>query len=556
MEDEEDLPPFWLQNTDRRSQASFIFHNSGVLLIILLVIVFVFVFIIVPSVVSFTSQIFRPHLIKKSGDYLNFVLVLFAIVCGFLGRNNNNNNSNSDNTSYRRLSNVQKDVQRSYPSTHANRWYDQYQDRPAYSSLNRLRSFSSYPDLRQESLWLTNDKRWRFYDDTHLNSYRVSSPSDAHRPQQQQHQQEQEEDVATKDVAVDTNVKEVVCIPPPPPPPFPPPQPPSPPAPPLSPLLPPPRAVRRKVKRTYRDLLHEKRKEEKDLEVEKFYVLRTSSATTSPAPSPPPVFSENEKRRGKDFLTSLRRNKKKRGGKSVENLESLLDPQPSSSLFIPSPSPPPPPPPPPHFFQKLFSSKKGKSKKVHSVPPPPPLPPPSVTSSSRSVLKIVSQNVTPLIESRASRTTTAQVAAVTAHQAPKAAKTGSSSRVEENVESDNVSPLIPIPPPPPPPFKMTSWKFVRDGDYVRVASLNSSRSGSPDSDSEDPSDKDSRPMARKDGGGDSTLAIFCPSPDVNTKAENFIARFRAGLKLEKINSVKGRSNLGLALDIVEGEGPS
>lgn len=31
---------------------------------------------------------------------------------------------------------------------------------------------------------------------------------------------------------------------------------------------------------------------------------------------------------------------------------------------------------------------------------------------------------------------------------------------------------------------------------------------------------------------------FCPSPDVNNKAEMFIAQFRAGLKLEKLNSIK------------------
>ena len=31
---------------------------------------------------------------------------------------------------------------------------------------------------------------------------------------------------------------------------------------------------------------------------------------------------------------------------------------------------------------------------------------------------------------------------------------------------------------------------------------------------------------------------YCASPDVNTKADNFIERFRAGLKLEKINSYR------------------
>ncbi|KDP40734.1 hypothetical protein JCGZ_24733 [Jatropha curcas] len=564
MEEEENTPPFWLQTKDShrglrrlRSQATYIFLNSGVLLVVLLVIAFVFVFIIVPSVVSFTSQIFKPQSIKKSWDSLNLVLVLFAILCAFLSRNSNNG-SNNESPSYRSLSNVQQQQQqRSYPSTPVHRWYDhdQYQDRTAYNNLSRLRSFSSYPDLRQESLWTTADERWRFYDDTHLkNSYRFSSDAqlqEEDRPQQQQEKQETEKE-EKEDVGI---VKEVVYMPSSPPPSPPPPPRPSPPAPPLSPQLQPPKSVRRrKVKRTYQDLEHEKRKEEeRDLEEKKFHAPPPSPP---PAPPPPPPnFSKNEKKRGKDFLTSLRRKKlRKQRQKSVENLGSLFDSQPSTPSFIP----PPPPPPPPHFFQNLFSSKKGKSKKTHSAPPPPPPPPPPpVTySSSRAtkVSKAISQNAASSVESLASRTT-AQVGAVTAHQPPRTVKTTYNfKRVEENVENGNASPLIPIPPPPPPPpFKMRSWKFVRDGDYVRVASFNSSRSGSPELDSEDPSENESSPMPRQDG--DSAVPLFWPSPDVNTKAENFIARFRAGLKLEKNNSVKGRSNLGPSPDTVEREDP-
>lgn len=33
-------------------------------------------------------------------------------------------------------------------------------------------------------------------------------------------------------------------------------------------------------------------------------------------------------------------------------------------------------------------------------------------------------------------------------------------------------------------------------------------------------------------------AVFCPSPDVDNKADLFIARFREGLKLEKLNSIR------------------
>nr|GMC78099.1 formin-like protein 20 [Ipomoea batatas] len=88
----------------------------------------------------------------------------------------------------------------------------------------------------------------------------------------------------------------------------------------------------------------------------------------------------------------------------------------------------------------------------------------------------------------------------------------------------------------------------RTRDYVRIDSLESSRSGSPDPEE---LDSDVTPTAAE-GGGERTpfppSPLFCPSPDVNTKAENFISKFRAGLKLEKMNSMKkqglGLSNLG------------
>ncbi|KAF2595381.1 hypothetical protein F2Q70_00045338 [Brassica cretica] len=79
---------------------------------------------------------------------------------------------------------------------------------------------------------------------------------------------------------------------------------------------------------------------------------------------------------------------------------------------------------------------------------------------------------------------------------------------------------------------MPAWKFVKRGDYVRMASNVSISSEEPDDDPD---------VAQSSSVG----SMFCPSPDVDTKADDFIARFRAGLKLEKMNSVKrGRSNLG------------
>ncbi|CAN0906859.1 hypothetical protein LINGRAHAP2_LOCUS24482, partial [Linum grandiflorum] len=309
----------------------------------------------------------------------------------------------------------------------------------------------------------------------------------------------------------------------------PPPHHPSPPRKPPPSRVPKPTSTQRtaRIRKGGRNIQHE---EEKTVEEIKYVYL----PPPSPPPPPPPPPPE-KKKRSKDFLISLRRKKKKKQRQnSVENLASLFDPESEypalSSIPPPSPlPPPPPPPPPPHFFQNLFSPKRGKTKKIHSVsvapPPPPPPPRPSSTSVRRpSGSRIQSER--PL---------------GSAYRPPKPVKTSSFGSVEDNAGSGNASPLIPIPPPPPPPpFKMPAWKFEVRGDYVRVASFDSSRSGSPDVDSEDPSDRESSPMAVAAGAS----PLFCPSPDVNTKADNFIARFKAGLKLEKVNSGKAKSNLG------------
>lgn len=49
---------------------------------------------------------------------------------------------------------------------------------------------------------------------------------------------------------------------------------------------------------------------------------------------------------------------------------------------------------------------------------------------------------------------------------------------------------------------------------------------------------------------------YCASPDVNTKADNFIERFRAGLKLEKINSYREKLQIqeGATVTVAEEDG--
>ncbi|KAK8664399.1 hypothetical protein V6N13_084191 [Hibiscus sabdariffa] len=552
MEDfDEDVTPFWLQTTggSRRLRRQHLFFNTGILVILLLAIAFGFIFLIIPSFLSFASNVFKPQVVKKSWDSLNLVLVLFAIICAFLSKNGGDGGANETPRSYGdyKFSSTPKHVgvdddddrvRRSNPPS-SGQWYcdpSSSADRTAYNSLRRMRSSSSYPDLRQESTWVVNgDDRWRFYDDTGLYNYRSRS--------RRERDEEQVYFSNSKDIAVDT-----VRTTPPPPVTVPPPveeatEPSAPPAP-ESPPPQPPKVVRRKPKRTYEDVPPRERGERKEvvyseLKTKHFLPSPPPPAAPPPPPPPPPITEtekrskKSEKKRGgvtKEFLTSLRRKKKKERQRSVENLDEFFNLA-TLPLYPPSSPPPPPPPPPLPSFYNIFSSKKNKARRAHhhSIPPPPP-PPPS-------------------LEARASKREPNKPP-VTIKKPPLPVKIRNVNNVEESIESGNDSPFSSIPPPPPPPpFNMTAWKFEVHGDFVRLKSINSSRSGSPDLD--DPLSREASPSAgNKTGdadGGESTAAgpLFCPSPDVNTKADNFIARFRAGLKLEKINSVKGRSNLGI-----------
>ncbi|KAB2620201.1 ras-associated and pleckstrin y domains-containing protein 1-like [Pyrus ussuriensis x Pyrus communis] len=639
MEEEENMsPPFWLQasNSFRQSNhrssrlgrsASSVFFSSGAFVFALIVIVLVFIFFVIPSLLPFTSQIFRPYLVKKSWDSLNLVLVLFAIVCGFLSRNSCNDNNVSSPMSYD-VSSPQK-FEKSNPST-PRQWYDQYSDRSrtvdnqssgATSTMDRgVRTSSSYPDLRQqEPSWnVVRDERWRSHDDTqvaddtHVADYRIpgSDPQhQLHRPHRSWHEEPAEvlaheepaevlahEEPAevqarvgcvlrTQNIPVNTFVipaeqvssshARIQVIQPDPlssshaqiqviqsdplssshaqiqviqsnsPPPSPP-----------RTQTPPPPPPPRKTKRTYQAIGEKENSNASDnFEVENNLPPPPPQAPPSPPlppPSSPPQMSkevENKKtpagkhakKKGvattKEFLiTSLRKSRKKQRQRSVENFETLLasaSSAPSSALPPPSPPPPPPPLPPPSVFHNLFSSKKSNKPKktIHPIPQPPSPPPlPRINSTGR------------LSQIRPTMTTQKPL--------PPVKVTSFINRDDENANSGGESPSVGIPPPPPlPPFSIPVTKYAEHGDFVRIKSNDSSLSGSPDLDD---SDQDSVPSPTmeagsktpSEGGESPTNPMFCPSPDVNTKADTFIATFRASLKLEKMNSARGRSNLG------------
>ncbi|KAF3517363.1 hypothetical protein DY000_02062584 [Brassica cretica] len=149
------------------------------------------VFFIIPPFFSSVSQFLRPHLVRKSWDYLNFVLVLFAVICGFLSRNTGNDESNHNKEEVTKnndaINGYGLDKYSSSPSTIDrgratprywidDRGGDQFQDQTVYKRLSRLRSVSSYPDLRNREF--ETDERWRFYDDTRVSEcrYEASDP--------------------------------------------------------------------------------------------------------------------------------------------------------------------------------------------------------------------------------------------------------------------------------------------------------------------------------------------------------------------------------------------
>ncbi|KAL8189366.1 hypothetical protein R6Q57_028932 [Mikania cordata] len=567
--------PFWIQSTTNvrrvelyRRRASSLFFNSGVLIILLLCLAILSMVFIIPSIISFTSQFLKPNLVKRSWDSINLVLVLFALAFGFLSRNINNDHQSGFDRSRSGLS-TGAPVSSPVVST-PNQWYE-FPEQPV-TGLRRHRSTSSYPDLRELSPQWNHrvEAPWRFSDDTRLNNQRVLNYD--------RYYFRREEDFGIKDVPFDT----AMDLPKDPYDPplqrhilveehLPSPEPPS--------LQPPPPPA---LNSTYHTVASDAGEKGSSLEYDKILLpenknelpenqdavqnrgnrigkrgkkdrrrARSSEPRNSESeindlapepPSPPPIlprFQDSEQKSGKterkktsanatkEFFTSFYQKKKKRRqrNKSVDNLDFLLHhSQPPVKLQLPPPSPPPPPPPPPppSIINNLFSSKKERRKKASSSTPPVPPPPPKARASKPSVTR-----VSPFVTEK-----------------PRVPiKMGSFNSIYDS-SSGGESPLSRIPPPPPmPPFKMPDWKFAVEGDYVRVQSTLSSGSVSPEG------DEAQSPVSA------GATPVFCPSPDVNTKADKFIERFRAGLKLEKVNSLN-RNDGNRMSNLGPGPGPS
>jgi hypothetical protein len=129
------MPPPFSQTTNPRRHSSPLILNSGHLMLLVITIFFVF---IIPSFLSFDSQIFRPLLVaKKNCHSLSLVLVFFVIVCAFLSTDNNNNKIENTSSYHNQHPSI------SYPST------PQYQRSTQYHYTNVS---NSLPHLHQSYL--------------------------------------------------------------------------------------------------------------------------------------------------------------------------------------------------------------------------------------------------------------------------------------------------------------------------------------------------------------------------------------------------------------------
>ncbi|XP_051132218.1 uncharacterized protein LOC127252189 [Andrographis paniculata] len=595
MEPDGDAPPFWAQPppTGRRGRhRSSPLLNPVALILVIPIVALIVLFFVLPSFLAHTNQILRPNSVKKSWDSINILLVLFAILCGVFARRHEDAPPPEDE---RR--NAEGVSARSNTLRHlAPAWMDS-PDRKEYNMISggsgggRLRrSSSSYPDLRQEALWESGGSRSRFLDDFDLNFYRspLRENFDSRTRRRQAAEREEEAETIIREVTVDKF--EVNSAPPPPTPP----KPASPPPPP-----PPPSSTATSKKRRSFQTVPRKDHVERERKEEEISENRrpTPPPPPPPPPEPTPEFHSSEvkhepihrRKSGgtKDFATAIaslykagsRKRKKRVKSRDIYETAPQNSPPPSTAEARSTPPPPPPPPPPPSkVLQNLFK-KSSKSKRVYSVPttaqtpPPPPPPPPPPNSIFNNLFKTGSKSrrfertsTTPPApppppppsailnsifktdgKSRRSKTTplpppSAPPPAPAAPLRPRGRPPKPTKPITQYHEESTTappSPLIPLPPPPPPPpFRMPEIKFAGQGDFVQIHKTNISRSSSPDLE-----DIDATSVKSDVGDTAGPSSISCPSPDVNAKADTFIARLRDEWRLEKMNSMKEKRKL-------------
>ncbi|KAE8656071.1 hypothetical protein F3Y22_tig00117011pilonHSYRG00095 [Hibiscus syriacus] len=518
MEITGDPPPSWSQPTTRRRQPpSPISFTPSVLILLPITALLVSLFA-VPHFLSTATHILRPVGEKKNWDSLNVVLVSFAILCGVFARRNDDEDTNDDNIN--RNDNNDNEIDK--PSHIVSQQWFKYSERlmsaPDTGVTTLKRSSRSYPNLRQD-VWKNDDEdRFRFYDDFELNRYRSWTNCSDQVHELRRTCRSDFEECETKISPVDTSV-----------------------SPPLSAPSPPP-ASRHKPRRTYQNDGGENVMDKKD-QADRFKQIKSSKPVIPPLP-PPLVEMGNiaevkhaklEGRRSnpskeiKMVLASLRKRKKKLKLKDHKHQQEcpLHSPHEPPSYYSIIPPPPPPPPPfPSSVFQKYDLFRKcGKSKQIRSVPtstfsisirlskqnteiPPPPTPTlPQVLVSTKRLSNQNNQTPPP----SAPPPESSRRRAPTDSGMPPSPINVNNSYCQEKMSNGGQLPSIPMPPPPPSlPFKIPEFEKTD----IDVSS------------------------SKDDVGTDSMM----DDPDVNAKAETFIARLKDGWKLEKINSMKDKIN--------------
>ncbi|CAL9197934.1 unnamed protein product [Musa hybrid cultivar] len=540
-----------------RDDSSASSSSSGIQPRGLLVLFAIFILFCLPSLFSASFRGFRAVFVRNGWDTLNFVLVLFAVLCGVLGRRNS-----GDGTGKSPSASSPKDV--CYDDLSAQ--LSSYLDHAAVghsTRMRRMRSSSSYPDLRQEAAWggASVAEGWQFFDDIHL--YRRRSDSGSWESQRFGGSSGKAIPVAS--FVIRQSRSPVSRSPPSQPPPTPPTtaqrlpkrnleklphnvvekdaifetrnsQPPS------SPPTAQPRrrhgrgrslekfperevegdanpGTRHRRSRTVEDLPDWKVEQHWNMGAQKPHTPHPTRRPPSPSPPSQPheVKTNNKKRRGggaKDIAAAIALfyKKKKRGSKTKRSHDDI-------SLYMGASSSSPPRPRSSSVLHHLFSHKKSKNRGFHSSstsPPHSPPSPPSLPSTWRSAKKSSPPPSPPPPPPTRQYKRQAPL--------PPAPPQG---KLDKRKEKLNLSdfPLPPSSPllPPPPPLASSSQELFSDDE--EAGNTDSERFGGTAANT-------------GENGTDEGVAVFCPSPDVDNKSELFIARFRARLKLEKLNSIR------------------
>lgn len=244
---------------------------------------------------------------------------------------------------------------------------------------------------------------------------------------------------------------------------------------------------------------------------------------------------------------------------------SNVESPPPEEKKIRSPSPPPPPPLPRSTPSRRrtdegseveISPEMKVKKNVDGPPPPPPLPPPSPPPATSRKDK--------RSQRKRSGGTKDIATAIAAYYQKKRKRNGNGSSKGKRSYDDFLLTSVSSQPPPPPPLPQKSalYHFFRNKkEMINAKSKQIYSNTQPLPATHLPPPATSQivtvhrpplppPLPQRNVPPPEIAAVpqspepapFCPSPDVNNKAELFIARLHAGWRLEKLKSIKDKEN--------------